>query len=178
MTNVITRPSFDATAKHILNGWKAFDKAQDKLSAVVCSSMQLFVDQWHVQVGKDEKSVKAMGKAIRESQVVIDAAATGQMEKRTFTEYAQSAMRALHYGVEFSPALKNDTSKILPYSKKATATPAKAGKIESTTRVELDKTISKAIAQARMLGLSEFSAAMVDLAIESLDGFKELGFKN
>ena len=174
MTNVITLPSFDSHAKTIIGGWKSFDKAQDKLSSVVCTTMQRFVDTWLVQVGKDEKAVKAMGKAIRESQAVIDAVATGQMEKRTFTEYAQSAMRALHYGVEFTPSLKNDETKILPFSKKATPSTAKAGKVSSTTREELDKTISKAIAQARILGLSEFSASMVDLAIESLDGFKEI----
>jgi len=174
MTNVIVLPSFDSHAKSIIRGWKSFDNAQGKLSTVVCTAMQKFVDTWLVQVGKDEKSVKAMGKAIRESQVVIDACATGQMEKKTFTEYAQSAMRALHYGVEFSPALKNDDTKKLPFSKKSTPATAKAGKVSSTTREELDKTISKAIAQARILGLSEFSASMVDLAIESLDGFKEV----
>jgi hypothetical protein len=37
----------------------------------------------------------------------------------------------------------------------------------------LDKTLSKAIAQARMLGLTEFAAQVLDVAIESLDGFKE-----
>ena len=174
MTNVIILPSFDNHAKTILKGWKTFDKAQGKLSAIVNTAMQQFVDTWAIQVGKDEKAVKALGKAIRESQVVIDAVATGQMEKRTFTEYAQSAMRALHYGVEFTPALKNDAEKILPFSKKATPATAKAGKVQSTTREELDKTISKAIAQARILGLSEFSASMVDLAVESLDGFKEI----
>jgi hypothetical protein len=174
MTNVITRPSFDTHAKTILKGHKAFDKASEKLSEVVCKTMQKFTDIWLVQVGKDEKSVKAMGKAIRDSQVVIDAVATGQMERKTFTEYAQGAMRALHYGVEFTPSLKNDTTKILPFSKKSTPATANAGKVTSTTREELDKTISKAIAQARILGLSEFSASMVDLAIESLDGFKEV----
>jgi hypothetical protein len=174
MTNVITLPTFDSYAKSILKSWKTFDKAQDKLSTVVCTSMQRFIDTWLVQVGKDEKACKALGKAIRESQVVIDAVATGQMEKRTFTEYAQSAMRALHYGVEFTPSLKNDETKILPFSKKATSSTTKAGKVQSTTREELDKTISKAIAQARILGLSEFSASMIDLAIESLDGFKEI----
>ena len=174
MTNVIVLPSFDTHAKAIIGGWKSFDKAQDKLSTVVCTAMQKFVDTWLVQVGKDEKAVKAMGKAIRESQVVIDACATGQMEKKTFTEYAQSAMRALHYGVDFSPALKNDDTKKLPFSKKPATPATKAGKVSSTTREELDKTISKAIAQARMLGLAEFSASMIDLAIESLDGFKEI----
>ena len=174
MTNVITLPSFDSHAKSILKGWKTFDKAQDKLSAVVCTTMQKFVDTWAVQVGKDEKACKALGKAIRESQVVIDAVATGQMEKRTFTEYAQSAMRALHYGVEFTPALKNDAEKILPFSKKATPATAKAGKVTSTTREELDKTISKAIAQARMIKQGNFAAELVDLCIEYLDGFKEI----
>jgi hypothetical protein len=179
MSNVLASPakalpSFDSTAKTLLRGWKAIDKAQAKLSTTVNSAMQKFVDTWLVQVGKDEKAVKALGKAIRDSQVVIDAVATGQMERKTFTEYAQSAMRALHYGVEFSPALKNDESKKLPFSKKSTPAMANAGKVTSTTREELDKTISKAIAQARILGLSEFSASMVDLAIESLDGFKEV----
>ena len=59
MTNVITLPSFDSHAKSILKGWKTFDKAQDKLSAVVCTTMQKFVDTWSIQVGKDEKAVKA-----------------------------------------------------------------------------------------------------------------------
>ena len=174
MSNVITLPSFDTTAKTLIKGWKSFDKAQDKLSTVVNSAMQRFVDTWAVQVGKDEKACKAMGKAIRDSQVVVDAVASGQMERKTFTEYAQSAMRALHYGVEFTPSLKNDETKKLPFSKKSTPATAKAGKVQSTTREELDKTISKALQQARLLGLSEFSASMVDLAIESLDGFKEI----
>jgi hypothetical protein len=64
MTNVITLPSFDSHAKTIIGGWKSFDKAQDRLSSVVCTTMQKFVDTWLVQVGKDEKAVKAMGKAI------------------------------------------------------------------------------------------------------------------
>ena len=174
MSNVITLPSFDSHAKALIKGHKAFDKASSNLSTLVCSTMQRFVDTWLVQVGKDEKACKAMGKAIRDSQVVIDVVASGSMVQKTFTEYAQGAMRALHYGVEFTPTLKNDATKILPFSKKSTPATAKAGKVQSTTREELDKTISKALQQARLLGLSEFSASMVDLAIESLDGFKEI----
>lgn len=174
MTNVIALPSFDNHAKAILKGWKTFDKAQDKLSTVVTTAMQQFVDTWAIQVGKDEKSVKAMGKAIRDSQIVIDAVATGQMEKKTFTEYAQSAMRALHYGVEFSPALKNDETKKLPFSKKAPSANAKAGKVTSTTRAELDKTISKALHQARLIGLEGFAADLIDLCTEALADFKEI----
>jgi hypothetical protein len=37
----------------------------------------------------------------------------------------------------------------------------------------LDKTLSKAMAQARLLGLTEFAAELVDLCVDCLDGFKE-----
>ena len=40
-------------------------------------------------------------------------------------------------------------------------------------RAELDKTLSKALAQCRALGLSELAADILDLALERLDGFKE-----
>jgi hypothetical protein len=49
----------------------------------------------------------------------------------------------------------------------------KAGPVTSTTREAADKTLSKALAQYRALGLTEFAAGVLDLAIESLDGFKE-----
>ena len=175
MTVQNTTPlSFDKFASEIVKGYKAFDKAQGKLSQTVCTTMQQFVDHVAVTIGRDEKACKALQKAVADSQIVIDAVAAGFMEKKTFTEYAQSAARALHFNVPFAPSLKNDKEKSLPWGKagKATATP-KAGKVTSTTRDELDKTLSKALAQARALGLTDFAADVLDLAIERLDGFKE-----
>lgn len=165
--------SFDTFARDIVKGFKGFDKAQAKLSTVVDSTMQRFIDHVAVTIGRDEKACKALQKAVADSQVVIDTVAQGIMEKKTFTEYAQSAARALHFNVPFEASLKNDTDKKLPWSKKGTTTTAKAGKVTSTTRDELDKTLSKALAQARLLGLTEFAADVLDLAIDRLDGFKE-----
>jgi len=166
--------SFDKFATEIVKGYKAFDSAQAKLSGLVETTMQQFVDHVATTMGRDQKACEAMRKAINDSQVVIDTVAQGIMEKKTFTEYAQSAMRALHFNVEFAPSLKNDETKKLPWSKKGTSnTGTKAGKVTSTSREELDKTLSKALAQARILGLTEFAANVLDLAIDSLDGFKE-----
>jgi hypothetical protein len=171
--NTITL-SFDKFATEIVKGFKSFDQAQAKLSEVVETSMQQFVDHVATTMGRDQKACEAMRKAINDSQVVIDTVAQGIMEKKTFTEYAQSAMRALHFNVEFAPSLKNDETKKLPWSKKGSSnTSAKSGKVTNTSREELDKTLSKALAQARILGLTEFAANVLDLAIDSLDGFKE-----
>jgi hypothetical protein len=169
----ITPVSFDKRATIIVREFKAFDKQSEKLGAVVNREMQGHVDAWFIANGKDEASVKALGKSIRESQVVLDIVATGAMEKKTFTEYAQSAMRALHYGVPFTADLKNNADMGLPWGKAGKGGAAKSGKVSSTSRDDLDKTITKAIEQARLLGLLEFAADLVDLATDSLDGFTE-----
>ena len=175
MSNLTIVPvSFDSRAAVIGKGFKSFDSAFGKLTAIVNREMQGFVDQWFVTNGKAEESIKAMGKAIRESQVVLDLVATGAMEKKTFTEYAQSAMRALHYGVPFTADLKNNADMGLPWGKAGKGTGSKpSGKVTTTTRADADKTLSKALAQYRALGLTEFAAGLLDLALESLDGFKE-----
>jgi hypothetical protein len=54
-----------------------------------------------------------------------------------------------------------------------TATP-KAGAVKTTDRAALDATLSKALAQARLLGLDSFAAEILDMCIESLDGFTEV----
>ena len=166
--------SFDKFATEIVRGYKSFDKAQSKLSQTVCTTMQQFVDHVAVTRGRDEAACKALQKAVADSQVVIDTVAGGFMEKKTFTEYAQSAARALHFNVPFTPSLKNDKEKSLPWSKKGTTTATpKAGKVISTTREELDKTICKVLAQARAIGQAGFAADLLDLCLDRLDGFKE-----
>ena len=165
---------FEDRARTIAREFKKFDAGFAKLTGVVNREMQAYIDQWSIANGRDEHSVKALGKAIRESQVVLDLVATGAMEKKTFTEYAQSAMRALHYGVEFQADLKNNPDMALPWGKaKASGGAAKNGKVSTTTRAELDKTLTKALAMARTLGLLEFAADLVDLCTDSLDDFKE-----
>jgi len=49
----------------------------------------------------------------------------------------------------------------------------KTGKVETTDRAALDQTLSKALKQARLLGLLDFAAVLLDHCIESLDDFNE-----
>ena len=171
----VKAPAFDETAKSILRATKAFDLAGSKWSAAVEVNMQQYVDLCVTSIGRSEAACKAAQAAIRDSQVVLDAVAAGVMEKKTFTEYAQGAARAMFHSVPWSSTLKNDPEMGLPWGKAGKGTAgAKAGKVTSTSREDLDKTLSKAIAQARMLGLTEFAAQVLDAAIESLDGFKEI----
>lgn len=179
MTNatVKTVPSFSNAAKSIGGAFKAFENAGAKLSAQVCAAMQAYLDAVLVAgVGRDQKDVESIGKAIRENEIVATYVALGAFERKTFTEYAQSAMRAHFHGVPFAPNLKNDPAMALPWGAvkgKGKSDNGKAGKVESTDRAALDATLSKAIKQARLLGLLEFAAELVDLCADSLDDFKE-----
>jgi hypothetical protein len=167
--------SFDNFARDIVKGYKGFDKAQTKLSTTVETTMQRFVDHVAVTIGRDKKACDALKKAVADSQIVIDTVASGIMEKKTFTEYAQSAQRALHYNVPFTASLKNDKEMALPWSKAGagSGTPTKSGKVTSTTHAEFHKTLSKAMAQARALSLNGFVADLTDLCLDRLEGFKE-----
>jgi len=164
MTAVITivPVSFDQPARTVVKAFKQLDGAQAKLTATVNQAFQGYLDTWFISNGKSEASVKAMGKAIRESQVVLDIVASGAMEKKTFTEYAQSAMRALHWGVPFSADLKNKPEYSLPGGKAGKAS-AKAGKVEKTDVAAAAKTFQKALAQLRTLGLDDVAADTLDV---------------
>lgn len=167
--------SFNTQASNIIRGYKAFDKAGAALNAIVTRELQFYIDA-HIVAGtaKDEKGCKALQKGITQCEAVLNVVASGAMEKKTFTEYAQGAARAFYYGVPFAADLKNNPDYKLPWGKAGKGTTAKAGKVTSTTRESLDQTLSKAIEQARALGLTEFAAEVLDLALESLDGFAEV----
>jgi phage antirepressor YoqD-like protein len=93
----------------------------------------------------------------------------GFISKASGAQYQSCFWIAFETGVPFSRDLANKKSDA---KTKKDATP-KAGPVISTTRESLDKTLSKALGQARALGLTEFAAEMLDLCIESLDDFKE-----
>ena len=172
----VTAPAFTHHAADIVKAYGFFDKASEKFSAAVSRTMNQYVDACRIapDMAKDEASCKALQKAIREAEPFVRAAADRRIEPKTITEYAQGAARAYFYGVEWTPRLKNDSDMALPWSKKGAGnTATKAGKVESTDRAALDATIVKALKQARMLGLLDFAATLLDHAIESLDGFTE-----
>jgi hypothetical protein len=171
---IVALPEFDSSAKTIIKAYEAFDKASVSLTDTVNYTMQAYIDQCNkAGLGKAQADVTRLGKTIRESQAVLDIVASGAMEKKTFTEYAQSAMRAFFHGVPFSASLKNDTDMGLPWGGAKGDKQSASGVVISTTREALDKTLCKALEQARALGLTEFAADMLDLCIDRLDNFKE-----
>ncbi len=97
------------------------------------------------------------------------------IKAKSAAQYQSCFWLAFENGVPFSRSLVNEkaATKKADGASKDTATP-KTGKVESTTREALDKTLSKAIKQARLLGLMEFAACLLDHCIESLDSFKEI----
>ena len=172
-TSIIAVESFDHHARKVLGALKEFDAASAKASRNISMAYQVYLDT-QVDLPKDQASVTALGKAMREAPAFRDAIGLGLIERKTVTEYAQSAMRAFYWGVEFAPSLKNDPSMALPWTASAkSGTAEKAGPVKSTTREALDATLCKALAQARLLGLTEFAACVLDVCLERLDGFKE-----
>ena len=167
--------SFNSAAAAIAKAYASFDRAAGKLTATVNQTMQGYIDAWMVKNGKDEASIKALGKEIRESEVVLNLVAKGAMEKKTFTEYAQSAMRAAYWNLPFEASLKNNPELALPWSKKSTGGDGKkSGGVQTTDRAALDATLCKAIKQARLLKLEGFAADLLDLAMDALADFKEI----
>jgi len=174
MTTVTIKPvSFNLAAKSIVSAYAAMDKVAGKTRDTIQITMQGFCDVWLVMNGKSIESCKAMGKTIRESEIVVKVVASGAIDKKTFTEYAQSAMRAVYHGVAWEAGLKNNPEYALPGGKTSTPAAEKAGKVSITTISEAHKTLQKALSQYRMLNQSMLVAAVLDAIQEFYPEFEE-----
>jgi hypothetical protein len=163
-------PSFDIGAKLIIAAQTAADKVAVKTSDAIVMAIQKHLDACAVAgVPRDLPGVNAIGKGIRECQVFLDSVATGFFERKTITEYAQGAMRAYFHNTAFTASLKNDPTYKIP----AKDGSVKAGAVSTTTVAAFHKTLIKALQQARMLGLEEQAADLLDFCLESFDGFSE-----
>ena len=141
---------------------------QDKAIQAVLDAMILACDKPKAEFMKgNAKTNEAKGeiKALFESLAKAE-----YISAKSATQYQTCFWIAFETGVPFARDLVNKKSADKKSADKATP---KSGKVTSTSRTDLDKTLSKALAQARMLGLTEFAAEMLDLCLESLDGFKE-----
>ena len=166
--------SVSAAAADIIRAFKGHNAAVGKFNAKVSLAGQGVVDAAIVAgVPKTEQGVKALQQAFTKSEAMEAAVEAGLLERKTVTEYAQSLARAFYHGVPFTPALKNDKALGLPWGKASGATAKTAGAVKTTDRAALDATLCKALEQARMLGLTEFAAVLLDHCFEALDGFKE-----
>ena len=173
MTVTIKPVSFNVSAKTIISAYATMGKVAGKTRDAIQIAMQGFCDAWFIANGKSMESIKAMGKTIRESEIVVKVTASGAIDKKTFTEYAQSAMRAVYHGVAWEAGLKNDPAYALPGGKASTPVAEKAGKVSTTTIDAAHKTLQKALSQYRLLNQSMLVAAMLDAVQEFYPDFKE-----
>jgi hypothetical protein len=163
-------PSFETNARSIIAAQAAADRIAVKTSDAIVQAIQRHLDACAVAgVPRDLPGVNAIGRGIRECQAFIDSVATGFFERKTITEYAQGAMRAYFHNVAFAASLKNDPTYKIP-AKDGTV---KTGSVSVVTVAAFHKTLIKALQQARMLGLHEQAADMLDFCLESFDGFSE-----
>jgi hypothetical protein len=138
---------------------------QDKAINAVLDAMTLACDK------PKELFMKGNAKtneARREVKEMFDAIVSPTCSKSSAASYQSAFWIAFEQGIAFQRDLNNKKENAGTKSSEP-----KSGKVTSTSRTDLDKTLSKALAQARMLGLTEFAADILDLCIESLDDFKE-----
>ena len=94
----------------------------------------------------------------------------GALEKATAANYQSGFWIAFNEGIEWAPDLNNKKSKAKGDAKTETA---KSGKVETTDIPALHKTLSKALAQARLVNQRDFAADLIDLIVDRWPDFKE-----
>jgi len=161
ISNVIK--SFDKGAKQV----QALRVSQDKAIQAAVDAFTIVCDKPKADFLKgNAKTNDARGQVKAMFDVLVEA---GYIQKSAGANYQTSFWIAFEEGIPFQRDLYNGRKT----ASEAKEPKAKAGKIESTDRKALDATLSKAIKQARLLGLTEFAADIVDLCLEALDDFKE-----
>lgn len=159
--------SFEGEAKAIAKARTAQDKAiQGALDAmwVACDKPKAEFLKGNAKTNPARGQIKAMFDAITEA---------GFISKSSAASYQSAFWIAFEQGVPFQRDLNNKKDKPEGEGSDTKTSAKPSGAVQSTSRTDLDKTLSKAMAQARLLGLTEFAADLVDLCIDRLDGFKE-----
>lgn len=156
--------SFEGEAKAIAKARASQDKAiQSALDAmfIACDKPKAEFLKGNAKTNEARGQIKAMFDAIVEK---------GFISKSSGASYQSAFWIAFEQGIEFSRDLNNKKSEAKGEAKISTKA---SGAVQSTSRTDLDKTLSKAMAQARLLGLLDFAADLVDLCQDRLDGFEE-----
>jgi hypothetical protein len=120
------------------------------------------------------KGNSATNDARKEIKTLFEGLATaGYIEKSTVKSYQNSFWIAFEQGVPFNRNLANKKSADKKAETAKTESATKAGKVETTTIAEMHKTLSKALAQARILNQTIFAGELVDFIIATYPDFKE-----
>jgi hypothetical protein len=167
-TSLITAvvKSFEGEAKAIAKARALQDKAiQGALDAmyIACDKPKAEFLKGNAKTNAARGQIKSMFDAITEA---------GYISKSSAASYQSAFWIAFEQGIEFSRDLNNKKDK--PEGQGEAQTSAKSsGAVQSTSRTDLDKTLTKALAQARLLGLTDFAADLLDMCIDRLDNFQE-----
>ena len=143
---------------------------QDKAIQKVSDAMRLACDVPVLEFMKGTAVKNPARKQIAEMFTEIVTA--GGLKQKTANNYATSFWIAFEQNVPFQRSLFEAGRKAKAADTKTTDT-KKAGAVKTTDRAALDATLCKALQQARLLGLTEFAAEILDICLESLEGFSE-----
>ena len=157
--------SFEGEAKAIAKARTGQDKAiQATLDAmfIACDKPKVEFMKGNSKSNEARAQIKSMFDAIVEK---------GFISKSSGTQYQSAFWIAFESGVEFSRDLNNKKSEAK--AKGDSEAKPTTGKVETTDIPALHKTLSKALAQARILNQSIFAADLVDLIVDTWPEFKE-----
>jgi len=169
--SVINQSIVTAVIKSFDKGAKALDKIrvdQDKAIQCALDAMVIACDKPKAEFLKGNAKtnpargqIKAMFDAIAEA---------GFISKSSAASYQSAFWIAFETGVPFQRDLNNKKESADTGAKPEKAT---SGKVETTDIPALHKTLSKALAQARLLNQTIFAADLVDLITDTWPDFKE-----
>ena len=171
--SVINASIVSAVVKSFEGEAKAIAKAraiQDKAINVALDAMFIACDKPKAEFLKGNAKTNAARGQIKAMFDAITEA--GYVSKSSAASYQSAFWIAFEQGIPFQRDLNNKKDKPESGAGGDTKTD-KAGTVQSTSRTDLDKTLTKALAQARLLGLTEFAADMLDLCLDRLDNFQE-----
>jgi hypothetical protein len=164
-----TIKAFDKSQTVIGNAVRKATETEDKAIQQTLDAMLLACDKPKAEFLKGNSAsnpargqIKGMFEALAEAQYI---------SKATASVYQTCFWMAFEQGVPFSRTLAKDAK---PKDKADKPAVPKSGKVTNTTRAELDKTLTKALTQARALLMADFAADLLDICLERLDGFKEI----
>lgn len=159
--------SFEGEAKAIAKARAGQDKAiQGALDAmfIACDKPKAEFLKGNAKTNPARGQIKAMFDAIVEK---------GFISKSSGASYQSAFWIAFEQGVEFKRDLNNKKDKAEGGTGGAEGDKPTTGKVETTDVPALHKTLSKALAQARLLNQSLFVADLTDLIVDVWPDFKE-----
>lgn len=169
MTNVINTTLTNAVVTAFTGKVAALNAMQDKAIQKAVDAMRLACS---VPVAEFLKgNAKTNPARAQIAAMFTEIVTAGGLSKSAANNYATSFWIAFEQNVPFQRTLYEAGRK----EKAADKAPdtKKAGSVKTTDRAALDATICKALQQARLLGLTEFAAEILDICLESLEGFSE-----